>query len=164
MAIVAAVGVLLINLVMPVNGVTQAVRSQDLVVVPDRFRGEIVRQVPLSNANQAIALTFDDGPSEDITPQVLSILKDKQIQATFFVLGQNLKKYPEIGQQILTDGHTLGNHTWHHWHLRMREFIIAREIESTAKLIYQVTGVRTNLFRPPYGHRYNGLVDYARKR
>ncbi|NEQ64929.1 MAG: polysaccharide deacetylase family protein, partial [Symploca sp. SIO2D2] len=47
---------------------------------------------------------------------------------------------------------------------RMREFIIAREIESTAKLISQVTGVRTNLFRPPYGHRYNGLVDYARKR
>jgi len=164
LSITAAVGVLLINLVIPVKGVTQLVQQQDLLAVPESFRGTIVRRVSLSNAKKAIALTFDDGPSSDITPQVLSILKEKNIPATFFVLGRNLKKFPQIGQQMLADGHVLGNHTWHHWYYRMREFIIAREIESTAKLISQVTGVRTNLFRPPYGHRYNGLVDYARKR
>ncbi|NEP60235.1 MAG: polysaccharide deacetylase family protein [Symploca sp. SIO2G7] len=161
LTIVAAVGILSINLVMPVKGVVQ---SQDSLAVPDSFRGKIVRQVQLSSANKAIALTFDDGPSPDITPQILSILKDNHVPATFFVLGRNLKKFPQIGQQILADGHTLGNHTWHHWYYQMREFIAAREIESTAKLISQVTGVRTTLFRPPYGHRYNGLVDYARKR
>jgi len=159
--IIAAVTVVLINLLIPVKAVSQ----QNYLAVPDRFRGKIIRQVQLSSPNKAIALTFDDGPSPDITPQVLSILKDKNIPATFFILGRHLKKFPQLGQQILADGHTLGNHTWHHWHHQMREFIAAREIESTAKLISEITGgVRTNLFRPPYGHRYNGLVDYARKR
>ncbi|NEP10999.1 MAG: polysaccharide deacetylase family protein [Symploca sp. SIO2C1] len=152
---------MLINLLIPVKAVSQ----QKYLVVPDSFRGKIVRQVQLSSPQKAIALTFDDGPSPDITPQVLSILKDNNLPATFFILGRNLKKFPRIGQQILADGHVLGNHTWHHWYHRMREFIIAREIESTAKLISEITGgVRTNLFRPPYGHRYNGIVDYARKR
>lgn len=164
LAAITAVIILLINLLSPLKSVTQPIQQQNSLAVPDRFQGEIIRQVHLSSPQKVIALTFDDGPSPDITPQVLKILKDKNITATFFLVGQNLEKFPQIGQQIQADGHALGNHTWHHWFRHMREWIAAQEIESTAQLIYEITGVRTTLFRPPYGHRYNGLVDYALKR
>lgn len=129
-----------------------------------KFQGNIIRQVKTSSDKKVVALTFDDGPTPTITPQVLAILKQNNIKATFFLIGQNLKRFPKITQQIVTDGHALGNHTWHHWRKLMMEFTASQEIEDTAAVMYQVTGVQTSLFRPPNGFLNNGLVDYALKR
>ncbi|HEY9612173.1 polysaccharide deacetylase family protein [Allocoleopsis sp.] len=131
--------------------------------VPSRFRGRIIRQVAWRSEEKAIALTFDDGPWPKTTSQILDILKENNIKATFFLIGHNLKNLPQIGQRVVAEGHAIGNHTWHHWHRPMDEFTAMREIEDTAMLLQKTTGVKTELFRPPNGFLYNGLADYALK-
>ncbi|HEY9673632.1 MAG TPA: polysaccharide deacetylase family protein [Waterburya sp.] len=142
---------------------TKSIRYLTSVAVPSRFQGVIVKQIHWRNEQKTIALTFDDGPWLSATPQVLDILKEKDIKATFFLIGQNLIHLPKIGQRVIAEGHAIGNHTWHHWHRPMDEFTAMREIEDTASLITATTGVKTHLFRPPNGFLYNGLADYALK-
>lgn len=170
---IALVSSLLLNLLLAVKAPTQeavfsanaALRlEENTVLMPPRFQGKIVRKVNLSSERKVIALTFDDGPSANTTPEVLNILRENDIRATFFLVGKNLKNSPEIGQQLVAEGHAVGNHTWHHWRRLMTEFTATREIEDTARLIQEITGVKTSLFRPPNGYLYNGLVDYARQR
>ena len=131
---------------------------------PLELQGKIVRQVQLGEKEKAIALTFDDGPWPETTFQVLNILRQNNIKATFFWIGRNLKKYPDIGRQVVAEGHAIGNHTWHHWYFHMNPATAAAEIENTSKLIYETTGVQTFLFRPPGGFLHNGLVAYARSK
>jgi peptidoglycan/xylan/chitin deacetylase (PgdA/CDA1 family) len=64
--------------------------------------------------NNSIALTFDDGPNPEITPQILKILHDKNLKATFFLVGEKVEKYPEIVKKIVEEGHQIGNHTYSH--------------------------------------------------
>jgi peptidoglycan-N-acetylglucosamine deacetylase len=130
--------------------------------LPSRFQGAIIEEAKLTQGEKVIALTFDDGPWPETTRQVLDILKSNNIKGTFFVVGQNLKNYPELGKEIVGEGHVIANHTWHHWYHFFNQQAAAFEIERTADLIYQVTGVKTNLFRPPGGIMHNGLVAYAR--
>lgn len=172
LTIVAVMCSLLIDLLIPNQASTQQaavpltpelMHQQRIFSVQPRFQGNIIRQIKLSPKNKAIALTFDDGPSPNTTPQVLEILKQNKIKATFFLIGKNLKSSPQIGQQIVADGHALGNHTWHHWRKLMMEFTAAREINDTARLLYDTTGVLTSLFRPPNGFLNNGLANYAVK-
>ena len=130
--------------------------------VTPEFRGKLLYDVALDDSNKAIALTFDDGPWPIYTEQVLDILKEHDIKATFFMIGQHLKHHSEIGQKVVEAGHALGNHTWnHHYHNVPRE-VAAKEIEDTAALIYEITGFKTEWFRPPGGVLNNGLNDYAR--
>lgn len=128
---------------------------------PPQLQGKIVKQVRLGAGQKAIALTFDDGPMPKTTEQVLTILKQNNIKATFFWIGINLKKYPDIGRKVVAEGHAIGNHTWHHWYFPMSPTTAAAEIENTSKLIYDTTGVKTLLFRPPGGFLNNGLARYA---
>ncbi len=130
--------------------------------VPSRFQGTIIKEAKLTQAEKVIALTFDDGPWPQTTKQVLDILKSNNIKGTFFVVGQNLKNYPELGKEIVAQGHVIANHTWHHWYHVFNQQAAAFEIERTTDLIYQVTGVKTTLFRPPGGMMHNGLVAYAK--
>ncbi|MEH2070665.1 MAG: polysaccharide deacetylase family protein [Nostoc sp.] len=130
--------------------------------VPSRFEGAIIRASKLTQGEKAIALTFDDGPWPQSTKQVLDILKSNNIKGTFFVIGQNLKNYPELGKEIVAQGHVIANHTWHHWYHFFNQQAAAFEIDRTEDLIYQVTGVKTTLFRPPGGMMHNGLVAYAK--
>jgi len=130
--------------------------------VPSRFQGTIVKEAKLTQAEKVIALTFDDGPWPQTTKQVLDILKSNNIKGTFFVVGQNLKNYPELGKEIVAQGHVIANHTWHHWYHFFNQQAAAFEIDRTTDLIYQVTGVKTTLFRPPGGMMHNGLVNYAK--
>ena len=88
----------------------KAQRTQDFKSVT----GYVLDSSPLSYAglkDKEISLTFDDGPSPETTPQVLKILKHYNIKATFFILGQNAEKHPEIVRQIVADGHVVANHT-----------------------------------------------------
>ena len=145
------------------SSATKSIHYLTSLAVPSRFQGVVIKQIHWRNEQKTIALTFDDGPWLSATPQVLDILKQKNIKATFFLVGQNLRHLPQVGQRMVAEGHAIGNHTWHHWHRPMDEFTAMREIEDTASLITATTGVKTHLFRPPNGFLYNGLADYALK-
>jgi peptidoglycan-N-acetylglucosamine deacetylase len=130
--------------------------------VPSRFRGATIESAKLSQGQKVIALTFDDGPWPETTAQVLDILKENNIKGTFFVVGQNVKNYPDLVKRVVAEGHIIANHTWHHWYHFMNPQTAAYEIDNTTNLIYQTTGVKTNLFRPPGGMMHNGVAAYAR--
>lgn len=130
--------------------------------VPRRFQGATIKAAKLSADQKIIALTFDDGPWPGTTTQVLDILKKNNIKGTFFVVGQNVKNYPDLVKRVVTDGHTIANHTWHHWYHYMNPQTAAYEIDNTTNLIYKITGVKTSLFRPPGGMMHNGVAAYAR--
>jgi peptidoglycan-N-acetylglucosamine deacetylase len=130
--------------------------------VPATFQGKTVDHVQPNNNEKVIALSIDDGPWPNTTLQMLDILKQNNVKATFFWVGQALQANPEIGKQVVAQGHAIGNHTWHHWYRRMDEATAKSEIERTNELIYKTTGVKTTLFRPPGGVLNNGLAAYAK--
>ena len=93
---------------------------------------------------KAVYLTFDDGPIPEVTPKVLAILAKYNVKATFFMVGENIDKHPEVFRQVVEAGHQIGNHTYNHlkgWRTSYREYM-----ENVAKW-----PKKTNLFRPPYG-------------
>ncbi|WP_224408800.1 polysaccharide deacetylase family protein [Oscillatoria salina] len=132
--------------------------------VPTSFQGKTINSIPLNNQQKLIALTFDDGPWPDSTNNILYILKQYNIKATFFLLGQNVQNFPALAQQIANHGHALGNHTWNHPYHYHDEAAAAQQIDNTAALIYKTTGIHTYLFRPPGGFLNNGLSAYANKK
>jgi len=106
-----------------------------------------------------IALTFDDGPAGQFTEQILNILRQYHVPATFFVCGQNVERHPELLRRIVAEGHEVGNHTYSHLFVYFRSRRrMAEEIDRTQAIIEQVVGFRPNFFRPPYGARWFGLV------
>jgi peptidoglycan/xylan/chitin deacetylase (PgdA/CDA1 family) len=112
-----------------------------------------------------VALTFDDGPSAPFTGQILDILRDRKVAATFFVCGKNVERHPEILQRILAEGHTIGNHTYSHpFPYFHRQAFFASQIDRTQEAIAKVTGLRPAIFRPPYGARWIGLYPVLRER
>jgi peptidoglycan-N-acetylglucosamine deacetylase len=129
--------------------------------VPQNFQAKTIKDAPLPNNEKVIALTFDDGPWPETTEKILATLKQEKIKATFFVIGQPLISYPEIGKKVLADGHAIANHTMHHWYNKMSPLVAQREIEDTNKIIKEVLNVETAYFRPPGGVLNNGLVAYA---
>ncbi len=112
-----------------------------------------------------VALTFDDGPSSPYTGQILDILRERGVTATFFLCGKNVERYPEIARRIVAEGHTIGNHTYSHPfpYFRRRSFIAA-EIDRAQDVIEGVTGLRPRIFRPPFGARWLGMYPVLRKR
>ena len=107
-------------------------------------------------------LTFDDGPIPGVTPWVLDLLKEYNAQATFFCIGDNIRKHPEVFNRVVSDGHAVGNHTYHHlngWKTATDEYLL--DTEKAQHVLEQhlcditnppeVTGVKNRLFRPPYG-------------
>ncbi len=100
----------------------------------------------IPNSEKSIYLTFDDGPCPEVTPQLLDILDQYNIKATFFCIGNNIKKHYDIFQQIIYRGHCLGNHTMNHlkgFNTNTQEYL--KDISEAQKLI------GTTIFRPPYG-------------
>ncbi|MBE9056435.1 polysaccharide deacetylase family protein [Sphaerospermopsis sp. LEGE 08334] len=130
--------------------------------VPSRFQGVTIKAATLPPDQKVIALTFDDGPWPKSTAQVLDILKKNNIQGTFFVVGQNVKNYPDLTRRIVAEGHSIANHTWHHWYHHMNPQTAAYEVANTTDIIFKTTGVKSGLFRPPGGIMTNGVVSYAR--
>ena len=115
-----------------------------------------------SKGRRCVSLTFDDGPSPLHTPQLLEILRRSNVQATFFVIGKEAERYPELLHRALADGHLIANHTYSHpilfcfltpWRLR-------REIEKGQEAIEKVCGHRPRYFRSPVGLRHPLLDLY----
>jgi len=97
-------------------------------------------------------MTFDDGPSEKLTPELLDLLAQHHIHATFFVIGKNAAEHPEILQRAVREGHEIGNHSWTHPILgKMRDENVRAELQKTDDAIRAAIGMRPVLMRPPYG-------------
>lgn len=95
---------------------------------------------------KVLYLTFDDGPIPEITPWVLDVLREWRAKATFFCVGDNVRKHPEVLQQVLDEGHAVGNHTFHHlngWKTPLAQYL--ENIEKCRAVL------PSRLFRPPYG-------------
>lgn len=99
-----------------------------------------------------IALTFDDGPNPYYTPQVLAVLQQYHIKATFFCIGQQVVEYPDLVRQEYAAGNIIGNHSWSHPDMGLLSSdSILSQINRTSDTIQKATGVRPTFFRPPYG-------------
>jgi peptidoglycan-N-acetylglucosamine deacetylase len=104
--------------------------------------------------SKRVALTFDDGPDPQMTPQVLDVLKENHARATFFVIGRSLAAQPALASRIVAEGHVLGNHSWQH--SRLQNFYFSKwhtqELDQGIRAIAQLTGeVAPALYRPPVG-------------
>lgn len=100
----------------------------------------------LPGPEKVIYLTFDDGPVPEATPEVLDILTKYKARATFFMVGDNVRKYPDVFKQVQQEGHAIGNHTFHHlngWHTPPGLYL--DDVTRCAEYI------NSKLFRPPYG-------------
>lgn len=110
-------------------------------------------------SQKEIFLTFDDGPVPGLTPKVLDILDLYGAKATFFCVGENVKKYPEIYQEILDRGHKTGNHTYNHLNgFKTNSTDYIKNAEKSEKYI------KTDLFRPPYGKMKYGQISALKKK
>lgn len=102
-----------------------------------------------------VALTFDDGPSETRTPVLLDLLSKYNVKATFFMLGENIEKYPDIAQAVYDQGHLIGNHSFNHPRLIFKSPSFIREqITKTDLLIKSLGQKKVQYFRPPYSSKY----------
>jgi peptidoglycan/xylan/chitin deacetylase (PgdA/CDA1 family) len=99
-----------------------------------------------------VALTFDDGPHPTLTPRLLDMLKERGVKATFYVIGQEVVRFPEIVQRMVAEGHEIGNHTHTHPSLpKIGSARVGEEISKSNAAIEQAVGVRPTTMRPPYG-------------
>lgn len=114
--------------------------------------------IKILNANKnasknQMAITFDDGPNPEFTPQVLALLKQFDAKATFFCIGKHIETYPELFKQILDEGHTVGNHTYSHSNAFgfFRTQKVQEELEKSNTIIKQFSGLSAKLYRPAFG-------------
>ncbi|MBU8892220.1 MAG: polysaccharide deacetylase family protein [Bacteroidales bacterium] len=127
----------------------------------ERIAAKIVRDLTwhFTGRDNELFLTFDDGPTPEITPWVLSVLKDFNARATFFCIGKNVKKHPELYNQIINEGHSVGNHCYSHikgWRTRNKKYI--RSVEKAAQFI------DSDLFRPPFGRIRPAQINRLKKK
>ena len=114
---------------------------------------------------RVVALTFDDGPDEPSTSSVLSILRQEGVKATFFLVGENVRRYPEVAQQITRDGHAVGNHSdSHHFGFALQNARLqSLDLIRAENTIHDATGVYPRLFRPPQGIRSPWLMGLLKQ-
>lgn len=151
---------------LPVPGVRKFTTDDDGLIVSERYLTYptplVLRQFPIEQ-QKTVALTFDDGPDPRYTPQIMRILKQYGVRATFFIVGENAARYPGIVQRCWDEGHELGNHTYSHPHTLLISSVRTRlEINATQSLIESLTGHVSLLFRPPYGDSPDASMDGTR--
>ncbi len=120
------------------------------------FRHRVWR---VANDNKTVYLTFDDGPVPEATPWILELLKEKGMKATFFCVGDNVRKHPEIFKQILSEGHAVGNHTMRH-----EKGIVTEESSYLDSVDEASKYIESSLFRPPYGRMTGKQSRVLRKK
>ena len=130
------------------------------MTVPTWAQGQVVSQVKLKPGVKAVALTFDDGPWPRYTHQILKVLKQHQVKATFFMVGKELSRRPEIARDVVAQGHVIGNHSWDH---SSRPRAAVSQVKHTDSEIHKQLIIYSHLFRPPYGILKNGMAAQAKK-
>lgn len=113
--------------------------------------------------DKVIALTFDDGPTKNVD-QLLPLLDEYKVKATFFLIGNEIEKHPEEAKKLVEAGHQIGNHTYSHKRMVLKSpSFIEEEIEKTDELIRSIGYAGEIDFRPPYGKKFVGLPYYLNK-
>jgi peptidoglycan/xylan/chitin deacetylase (PgdA/CDA1 family) len=118
-----------------------------------KFWGPVIASGTLDSTG--VALTYDDGPALQSSPRVLDALASENVYATFFVIGENIRRHPDLLRRMHADGHLIANHTMHHPYygfLRGQRYW-EREIRATDDLIESIIGQRPAIFRPPVGQK-----------
>ncbi len=123
-------------------------------------KGKKVLQVPVKASDKVFALTFDDGPWPVYTRKILQILKENNVEATFFMVGHEVRARPDVARAVRDAGHAIGNHSWDH-PSRPRDPIM--QVMRTDAIIQKELGFRPTFFRPPYGLMKNGMAGQAMK-
>jgi peptidoglycan/xylan/chitin deacetylase (PgdA/CDA1 family)/GT2 family glycosyltransferase len=112
---------------------------------------------------KVVALTFDDGPNEPYTSELLDILDEYNVKATFFVVGENVELYPETAKRIVAEGHVLGNHSYSHNANHALTEYGAKDLVLAEKAIYDTVGVKPHLYRPPHGKKTPWELEEVRE-
>jgi len=116
-------------------------------------RGEQATITRVLSARPVVAMTFDDGPHPSLTPQLLDILAERQIRATFYMIGSRIPRQPELTRRVAAAGHEIGNHTWSHPSLSgLGDAAILSELDRTTQVIFDTVGRPPVTMRPPYGN------------
>lgn len=124
--------------------------------------GNTVTDVPVRE--RVVSLTFDDGPNPPYTDQIVAYLSAQHVTATFFVIGDEVRRHPDSFRREVAGGFEIGNHTWDHPHLVvLSRAHIRRELRMTEAEIWRVGHVHTSLFRPPFGQRDFRVMDEAHR-
>ena len=124
---------------------------------------EIGEMVPEATEARKIAITFDDGPNADYTEMLLAGLKERGVHATFFLLGREVAKYPEIVKQIYEDGHLIGTHAYDHVNLKnLSDAAAIDQVDRTNAAICEIVGECPQYIRPPFGE-WKKKLDYDTK-
>ncbi|MFQ3545263.1 polysaccharide deacetylase family protein [Halobacillus rhizosphaerae] len=129
-----------------------AEKSKEVAAKEEQPLNEDVKAEYRSEADKKIALTFNDGPHPKVTRRILGTLKSYHAKATFFMIGQRVKYYPEIAREVAEQGNQIGNHTWDHSradYLTSKE--LKKELEKTQRIIQQTTGQTPTVVRYPFG-------------
>lgn len=135
-----------------------------LLIVDGIFRPSAQWFLPVvirgSRAKNAVALTFDDGPDPQTTPQILDLLRQHGARATFFVIGHHVEQHPALARRILAEGHEIGNHTQGHsrWFNTRLYQAMESEIRTAQETLQRITGITPRLFRPPVGLKNPQLI------
>jgi peptidoglycan/xylan/chitin deacetylase (PgdA/CDA1 family) len=126
----------------------EAARVRVSMEIEPWARGKVLNSVPVKKSDKVYALTFDDGPWPESTRQILSILKANNVKATFYMVGQEVTRRPELAREVVAAGHAIGNHSWDH-PSRPRDPIM--QVQRTNAAIKKAVGFAPTSFRPPYG-------------
>lgn len=115
--------------------------------------GRVETKTEQSDIKKKVALTFDDGPDPDYTEKLLDGLKERNVKATFFLLGKQVKKYPEIVKRMHEEGHLIGNHSYDHVNLAtLSKTDAANQITKMNEAVHEITGEYPEYLRPPFGN------------
>ncbi len=147
-------------------------RGQDIAAARGRGDGATVAQLSsatslrvLWRANtvtKVMALTFDDGPGSRLTAPLLEVLREERVRATFSLVGKRAHQYQDLVRAEMRSGHELANHSWSHADLSLLTYDgLKPELERTDQLLYELSGRRPAVIRPPYGRLNGGLLQYA---
>ena len=132
------------------------------VVVPSSAQSAPCRSV--KTESMKIALTFDDGPHPHLTGQILDILEQYGVRATFFMIGQNVENYPDAAREVIRRGHEVGNHTFSHTALaKLSESDVREELERCEDALDRHCDYSPRLFRPPQGLLSEAIDSCARQ-
>ncbi|MEU5941027.1 polysaccharide deacetylase family protein [Micromonospora sp. NPDC047548] len=145
-------------------GALAALHLVPAVAALPALRGRFFAGLDGAGPRDRVALTFDDGPDPDSTPQFLDVLADRGVRATFFLLGSMLLRSPALGRRIVAEGHEVALHGWEHRNLMLRGPVGTwRDLAAGRALITAVTGRAPRFFRPPYGVLTGAALLAARR-
>jgi peptidoglycan/xylan/chitin deacetylase (PgdA/CDA1 family) len=116
-----------------------------------------------NTSQKMVALTFDDGPNDPYTSQILDVLEHYNVKATFFIVGKNVELYPQTAERILADGNVVGNHSYsHNANHALTEYGV-HDMQRGEQAIYDTVGVKPRLYRPPHGKLSPWEIHYVRE-